>query len=165
MHLQQFKIMCQSWHINDFGGAQWNRDINSSETDHWRPTNCRQNDLKALSSQENTLPSAFTRAGGLRSFAFGVHDECYPERKVKEEMKIILQLFSMGNSRSSQSRTSLMGRSLKGVWPGRTSTCSSWMNLDIETISALEDGISDFEGCVMLISHGFKLLQQVAKEL
>lgn len=57
------------------------------------------------------------------------------------------------------------GRSLEGVWPGRTPTCSSWMNLDIETISALEDGISDFEGCVMLISHGFKLLQQVAQEL
>ena len=88
-----------------------------------------------------------------------------PERKVKEEMKMIVQLFSMGNSRSSQSRTSLMGRSLEGVWLGRTPTGFSWMNLDIETISALEDGISDFEGCVMLISHGFKFLQQVAKEL
>ena len=94
-----------------------------------------------------------------------MHDERYPERKVKEEMKMIVQLFSMGNSRSSQSRTSLMGRSLEGVWLGRTPTCFSWMNLDIETISALEDGITDFEGCVMLISHGFKFLQQVAKEL
>lgn len=57
------------------------------------------------------------------------------------------------------------GRSLKGILPGRTPTCSSWMNLDIETRSALEDGISDSEGCVMLLSHGFKLLQQVAQEL
>lgn len=116
--------------------------------------------------QKSTLPSAFIRASGLRSFSFGVHDECYPESKVKEEMKkMIVQLVSLGNSRLSQSRTYLMGRSLEGVWSGRTPTCSSWMNLDIDTINALEDGISDFEGCVLLISHGLKLLQQVAQEL
>lgn len=156
LHLQQSKITCQFWHMNDFGGAQWNRDINSSEADEWRATNCRQNDLKTLSCQESTLPSTFTRAGGLRSFAFGVHDECYPENKVKKEMKkMIIQLVSLGNSRSFQSRTYLMGRSLEGVWPGRMPTCSSWMNWIL----------IPFEGCVMLISYGFKLHQQVAQEL
>lgn len=114
LHLQQFKITCQSWHMNDFGGAQWNRDVKSSETDHWRATNCRQNDLKALSRQESTLPSAFTRAGRLRSFAFGVSDECYTESKVKEGRKnMIVQLVSLGNSRSSQSRTSLVAEVLR----------------------------------------------------
>ena len=116
----------------------------------------RWNDPKTLSCQESTLPSTFTRAGGLRSFAFGVHDECYPENKVKKEMKkMIIQLVSLGNSRSFQSRTYLMGRSLEGVWPGRMPTCSSWMNWIL----------IPFEGCVMLISYGFKLHQQVAQEL
>lgn len=34
-------------------------------------------------------------------------------------------------------------------------------HLDIETIDALADAISEFEGGMMLVSHDFRLIQQV----
>lgn len=38
-------------------------------------------------------------------------------------------------------------------------------HLDIETIDALADAINDFEGGMMLVSHDFRLIQQVAQEI
>ncbi|MFT7813805.1 ATP-binding cassette sub-family F member 2 [Arapaima gigas] len=38
-------------------------------------------------------------------------------------------------------------------------------HLDIETIDALADAINDFEGGMMLVSHDFRLIQQVAREI
>merc|ERR1719204_2608221 len=38
-------------------------------------------------------------------------------------------------------------------------------HLDIETIDALADAINDFEGGVVLVSHDFRLIDQVAKEI
>ncbi|XP_038044570.1 ATP-binding cassette sub-family F member 2-like [Patiria miniata] len=38
-------------------------------------------------------------------------------------------------------------------------------HLDIETIDALADAINDFEGGLVLVSHDFRLINQVAKEI
>merc|ERR1711972_783089 len=38
-------------------------------------------------------------------------------------------------------------------------------HLDMETIDALADAINDFEGGVVLVSHDFRLIDQVAKEI
>jgi ATP-binding cassette subfamily F protein 2 len=37
--------------------------------------------------------------------------------------------------------------------------------LDIETIDSLADAINDFEGGLVLVSHDFRLINQVAKEI
>jgi len=38
-------------------------------------------------------------------------------------------------------------------------------HLDIETIDALADAINDFEGGVVLVSHDFRLINQIAEEI
>ncbi|VDQ06610.1 unnamed protein product [Trichobilharzia regenti] len=38
-------------------------------------------------------------------------------------------------------------------------------HLDIETIDSLADAIDDFEGGLLLVSHDFRLISQVAKEI
>jgi len=38
-------------------------------------------------------------------------------------------------------------------------------HLDIETIDALADAINDFDGGMVLVSHDFRLINQVAKEI
>ena len=38
-------------------------------------------------------------------------------------------------------------------------------HLDMETIDALADAIKDFEGGLVLVSHDFRLINQVAKEI
>jgi len=38
-------------------------------------------------------------------------------------------------------------------------------HLDLETIDSLADAINDFEGGLVLVSHDFRLINQVAKEI
>ena len=38
-------------------------------------------------------------------------------------------------------------------------------HLDLETIDALADAINEFEGGVVLVSHDFRLISQVAEEI
>jgi len=38
-------------------------------------------------------------------------------------------------------------------------------HLDIETIDSLADALNEFEGGMVLVSHDFRLINQVAKEI
>jgi len=38
-------------------------------------------------------------------------------------------------------------------------------HLDIETIDSLADAINEFEGGVVLVSHDFRLINQIAEEI
>jgi ATP-binding cassette subfamily F protein 2 len=53
---------------------------------------------------------------------------------------------------------------------GEQQTLTEWpplspQHLDLEGIDALADGIKQFKGGMVLVSHDFRLLQQVAEEI
>ncbi|XP_066483889.1 ATP-binding cassette sub-family F member 2 [Tiliqua scincoides] len=99
--------------------------------------------------------------------------KCYPEIKEKEEMRKIIGRYGLtGKQQVSPIRNLSDGQKCR--------VCFAWLawqnphmlfldeptnHLDIETIDALADAISDFEGGMMLVSHDFRLIQQVAQEI
>ncbi|KAG8147765.1 putative ATP-binding cassette sub-family F member 2 protein, partial [Naja naja] len=98
---------------------------------------------------------------------------CYPEIKEKEEMRKIIGRYGLtGKQQVSPIRNLSDGQKCR--------VCFAWLawqnphmlfldeptnHLDIETIDALADAINDFEGGMMLVSHDFRLIQQVAQEI
>uniref|UniRef100_A0AAR2JWA7 ATP-binding cassette sub-family F member 2 n=1 Tax=Pygocentrus nattereri TaxID=42514 RepID=A0AAR2JWA7_PYGNA len=99
--------------------------------------------------------------------------KCYPEIKEKEEMRKIIGRYGLtGKQQVSPIRNLSDGQKCR--------VCFAWLawqnphmlfldeptnHLDIETIDALADAISEFEGGMMLVSHDFRLIQQVAQEI
>ncbi|XP_067326567.1 ATP-binding cassette sub-family F member 2 [Anolis sagrei] len=99
--------------------------------------------------------------------------KCYPEIKEKEEMRKVIGRYGLtGKQQVSPIRNLSDGQKCR--------VCFAWLawqnphmlfldeptnHLDIETIDALADAISDFEGGMMLVSHDFRLIQQVAQEI
>uniref|UniRef100_H0XIP5 ABC transporter domain-containing protein n=1 Tax=Otolemur garnettii TaxID=30611 RepID=H0XIP5_OTOGA len=96
--------------------------------------------------------------------------KCYPEIKEKEEMrKIIGQYSHTGKQQVSPIQNLLDGQKCR--------VCLAWQNshmlflheptnhLDIETTDALADAINEFESGMMLVSHDFRLIQQVTQEI
>ncbi|XP_078518908.1 ATP-binding cassette sub-family F member 2 isoform X3 [Lissotriton helveticus] len=99
--------------------------------------------------------------------------KCYPEIKEKEEMRKIIGRYGLtGKQQVSPIRNLSDGQKCR--------VCLAWLawqnphllfldeptnHLDIETIDALADAINDFEGGMMLVSHDFRLIQQVAQEI
>uniref|UniRef100_A0A670J8M3 ATP binding cassette subfamily F member 2 n=1 Tax=Podarcis muralis TaxID=64176 RepID=A0A670J8M3_PODMU len=99
--------------------------------------------------------------------------KCYPEIKEKEEMRKIIGRYGLtGKQQVSPIRNLSDGQKCR--------VCFAWLawqnphmlfldeptnHLDIETIDALADAINDFEGGMMLVSHDFRLIQQVAQEI
>lgn len=99
--------------------------------------------------------------------------KCYPEVKEKEEMRKIIGRYGL----SGQQQICCMKNLSDGQ---RCRVIFSWLSwkaphmllldeptnhLDIETIDALADAINEFEGGVMLVSHDFRLISQVAEEI
>ncbi|NP_001080067.1 ATP binding cassette subfamily F member 2 L homeolog isoform X1 [Xenopus laevis] len=99
--------------------------------------------------------------------------KCYPDIKEKEEMRKIIGRYGLtGKQQVSPIRNLSDGQKCR--------VCFAWLawqnphmlfldeptnHLDIETIDALADAINEFEGGMMLVSHDFRLIQQVAQEI
>ncbi|KAJ4925192.1 hypothetical protein JOQ06_017928 [Pogonophryne albipinna] len=99
--------------------------------------------------------------------------KCYPAYKDREEMRKLIGRYGLtGKQQVSPIRNLSDGQKCR--------VCFAWLaqqtphmlfldeptnHLDIETIDALADAINDFEGGMMLVSHDFRLIQQVAKEI
>uniref|UniRef100_A0A673J219 ATP-binding cassette, sub-family F (GCN20), member 2b n=1 Tax=Sinocyclocheilus rhinocerous TaxID=307959 RepID=A0A673J219_9TELE len=115
----------------------------------------RRNDKKAVACQDWQLELDLSPLEYMM--------KCFPEIKEKEEMRKII------------GRYGLTGKQQKLVrWPEVSGVfrlaCMLFLDeptnhLDIETIDALAEAINEFEGGMMLVSHDFRLIQQVAQEI
>ncbi|XP_060949694.1 ATP-binding cassette, sub-family F, member 2b [Limanda limanda] len=99
--------------------------------------------------------------------------KCYPAIKEKEDMRKIIGRYGLtGKQQTSPIRNLSDGQKCR--------VCFAWLawqtphllfldeptnHLDIETIDALAEAINEFEGGTMLVSHDFRLIQQVAQEI
>uniref|UniRef100_A0A8C9YRV5 ATP-binding cassette sub-family F member 2 n=1 Tax=Sander lucioperca TaxID=283035 RepID=A0A8C9YRV5_SANLU len=99
--------------------------------------------------------------------------KCFPDIKEKEEMRKIIGRYGLtGKQQVSPIRNLSDGQKCR--------VCFAWLasqnphmlfldeptnHLDIETIDALGDAINEFDGGMMLVSHDFRLIQQVAQEI
>jgi ATP-binding cassette subfamily F protein 2 len=97
----------------------------------------------------------------------------FPEQKEPEAMRRIIGRFGI----TGKSQTTPIGQLSDGQ---KSRVVFSWLaykephlllldeptnHLDIETIDALAEAINEFEGGMVLVSHDFRLINQVAKEI
>jgi ATP-binding cassette, subfamily F, member 2 len=97
----------------------------------------------------------------------------YPEVKEREEMRRIIGRYGL----TGQQQTCPIRNLSDGQRCRVTFAWLAWQrphlllldeptnHLDIETIDALANAINDFEGGMMLVSHDFRLISQVAEEI
>jgi len=99
--------------------------------------------------------------------------KCYPGEVDRERMRQIIGKFGL----TGKAQTSVM----KSLSDGQKSrVVFAWLawnephlllldeptnHLDLETIDSLADAINDFEGGLVLVSHDFRLINQVAEEI
>jgi len=99
--------------------------------------------------------------------------KCFPDVKEPEEMRRIIGRYGLsGKQQVSPMRQLSDGQRCRVVF-----AWLSWQtphllfldeptnHLDLETIDSLADAINDFEGGMMLVSHDFRLISQVAEEI
>lgn len=97
----------------------------------------------------------------------------FPEVKEKEEMRRIIGRYGLtGRQQICPIRQLSDGQRCRVVFawlawqvPHMLFLDEPTNHLDMETIDALADAINDFEGGLMLVSHDFRLISQVAKEI
>lgn len=99
--------------------------------------------------------------------------KCFPEVKEKEEMRRIVGRYGLtGKQQVCPIRQLSDGQRCRVVFawlawqvPHLLLLDEPTNHLDMETIDALADAINDFEGGLVLVSHDFRLINQVAKEI
>ncbi|XP_068715392.1 ATP-binding cassette sub-family F member 2-like [Montipora capricornis] len=99
--------------------------------------------------------------------------KCFPEIKEVEDMRKSIGRYGLtGKQQICPMRNLSDGQRCRVVFawlafqaPHLLFLDEPTNHLDMETIDALADAINDFEGGMMLVSHDFRLINQVAKEI
>uniref|UniRef100_A0A2I3FQZ0 ABC transporter domain-containing protein n=1 Tax=Nomascus leucogenys TaxID=61853 RepID=A0A2I3FQZ0_NOMLE len=92
--------------------------------------------------------------------------KCYPEIKEKEGMRKIIGPYGLaGKQQVNGQKCQVFLAWLAWQNPHMLFLDEPTNRLDIETIDALADAINEFEGGMMLVSHDFRLIQQVVQEI
>jgi ATP-binding cassette subfamily F protein 2 len=97
----------------------------------------------------------------------------FPEIKEREEMRRIIGRYGLsGKQQVNPMRQLSDGQRCRVVFAYLASQVPHMLlldeptnHLDIETIDALAEAIQEFEGGVVLVSHDFRLISQVAEEI
>lgn len=99
--------------------------------------------------------------------------KCFPEVKEVEEWRRIIGRYGLSGKQQIVPMKNLSdGERCRVSFSWLSRFCPHLLlmdeptnHLDIETIDALAEAINDFEGGLVLVSHDFRLITQVAKEI
>ncbi|KAJ9594202.1 hypothetical protein L9F63_014362 [Diploptera punctata] len=99
--------------------------------------------------------------------------QSFPEVKEKEEMRKIIGRYGLtGRQQVCPIRQLSDGQRCRVVFAYLASQAPHLLlldeptnHLDMETIDALADAINEFDGGMVLVSHDFRLISQVAEEI
>ncbi|KAA3677359.1 ATP-binding cassette, subfamily F, member 2 [Paragonimus westermani] len=99
--------------------------------------------------------------------------KCYPDIKERDDMRKILGRYGLSGAQqvcpiralSDGQRCRIIFAWLAQKAPHLLLLDEPTNHLDIETIDSLADAIDDFKGGLLLVSHDFRLISQVAREI
>ena len=109
----------------------------------------------------------------LRSNSIEFMMKCFPDIKEIEQMRKILGRYGLsGKSQTKPIGTLSDGQRCRIIFAWMAQHCPHMLlldeptnHLDIETIDSLANAINNFEGGLVLVSHDFRLINQVAEEI
>jgi len=97
----------------------------------------------------------------------------FPEEKERENMRRVVGRYGLsGQQQTCPIKNLSDGQRCRIIFAWLACQCPHMLlldeptnHLDIETIDSLAEAINDFEGGVLLVSHDFRLISQVAEEI